>query len=216
MENLDRKRRKLIGGALVTGAALLLSAKGGVDCREAAASSSFAMIIDVQRCMNCKACMVACKTVQKTPYALFNTRIKVLSRDGMKGFMPLLCNHCDDPPCGKACPADAIFKLDSGIVVTDWNSCDGQGDCVSACPFGMRHIDSEYAGRSFKCDFCLERLERGLLPKCVEICPAGARLFGDLSNPRGEFAEYLSRKGLVSLGDKKGIRTRVLYAGIDG
>ncbi len=183
-------------------------------------SPSYAMIIDIKRCMNCKACMVACKTVQKTPPYLFNTIIKEVFSEhdfsrNLCAFIPLLCNHCENPPCLNACPSNAIFKLDSGIVVTDWRLCDAQGNCVSACPFGMRHLDKNNENKSFKCDFCLERLEKGLDPKCVQTCPSGARLFGDISNPTGEFKEYLLNKKLFSLGKKLKINTRVFYTGID-
>ena len=181
-------------------------------------SPSYVMIIDIKRCMNCRACMVACKIIQKTPSNLFNTIIKESSKNclnGKGGFMPLLCNHCEDPPCLKACPSNAILKLASGIVVTDWKLCDGKGYCVSACPFGMRHLDKENLNRSFKCDFCLERLEKGLIPKCVQTCPSGARIFGDLARPEGEFEEYISDKNLFSLGEKLKIKTRVFYTGID-
>ncbi len=178
---------------------------------------SYAMIIDLQRCMGCEACVVACKIAQDTPYGVFNTIIagfKDKFSEGPDLFMPLLCNHCEDPPCQKVCPQGAISKLDNGIVVTDWGLCDGEGLCVKACPFNARHLDPRYSFRSAKCDFCVERLAKGAVPICVETCPSHARLFGDLNDPSGEFKEYLDKGGLFSLGKKHGLDTRVFYAGL--
>jgi len=178
---------------------------------------AYAMIIDLERCMGCEACVVACRLGGGSPRPGFNTRLRFVEA-GLyprvnRYFVPVQCNQCKEAPCIEACKIGAITTLPNGIVYTDWSLCDGSGDCVSACPFGVRNVDLEHGGRSFKCDFCLEFLEAGRLPLCVTTCPSRARLFGDLSNPQGEFARYLKGSYLFQLAGFKGLRGRLFYGG---
>lgn len=126
-------------------------------------------------------------------------------------FTPVQCNQCEDPPCVSACPENATFKLPNGIVFTDWNKCKSRGDCVPACPYEARFADQRHGGKSDKCDFCLDRLEKGLVPACVEACSEKARIFGDLKKPTGEFAEYLNKSGLVTRKPELKLGSRVRY-----
>ena len=99
----------------------------------------------------------------------------------------------------------------NGIVATDWSKCTGQGDCVDACPYGARFLDARFGGRSDKCDFCLHRLEKSMVPACVEACAPKARIWGDFDRPEGEFADYLKKAELISRPPDRGIETSVLY-----
>lgn len=173
------------------------------------------MVIDLNRCTGCQACVIACKVQNKSAADQFNTKV-IAIEDATRGtgrvtFTPVQCNHCEDPPCVKACSANATFKLPNGIVVTDWDKCVPLGSCVTACPYEARYLDPRHGHKVDKCDFCVDRLEKGLLPACVEACDAKARVFGDFDAPQGEFADYLKRAGLKYRKAELGIKTSVLY-----
>ena len=173
-------------------------------------SPQWAMIIALDRCMGCRTCMIACKAHNRTSAHHFKTHVSLA--ESSNRFFPSQCNQCQDPPCLKACPRGAVLKLRSGIITTDWAKCDGSGYCIKACPYGARFADKRYGGRSDKCDFCLERLEKGLAPVCVESCPSGARLFGDLTDPDGEFGKYLKGGNLFVRAPDLGTNPRIFYA----
>jgi len=123
----------------------------------------------------------------------------------------VLCNHCENPPCVRACPTQATFKRPSdGIVLMDFHRCIGCRFCMAACPYGMRSfnwrdprpfIDKTTYNKEFptrmrgvveKCNFCVERLAKGLQPACVETCGnTGAMTFGDLNDPHSEIRKVL-------------------------
>nr|WP_320015273.1 4Fe-4S dicluster domain-containing protein [uncultured Desulfobacter sp.] len=155
------------------------------------------MIIDVSRCSGCQSCMVACKLQNKTMPGQFNTTVS----DYETGAYPAaqfsfdieMCHHCKPAPCVDACPTGAAFTHESGLVLTDWNLCDGNGACIDACPFDARFHDIRFSGKTDKCDLCLERISQGLVPACVENCSSNARIFGRFDQPEGEFAEYLAQ-----------------------
>ncbi|MFW5936580.1 MAG: 4Fe-4S dicluster domain-containing protein [Desulfosalsimonas sp.] len=175
----------------------------------------WAMIIDLNRCTGCQSCVIACKLQTHTAQNCFNTQIIEKETGGFPAsrvvFTPLQCQHCENPPCVSACPQQATFKLANGIVVTDWSRCIADGACVDACPYGVRFPDPRFGNRVDKCDFCIDRLRQGLVPACVEACAPGARIWGDLNHPTGEFAEYLKAGGLSSLKPELGLKARVLY-----
>lgn len=181
----------------------------------ATVDNHWGMIIDLNRCIGCQSCTIACKLQNRTVENRFCTSVieneigeYPLSRFS---FTPIQCNHCEDPPCVPACPENATYKLSSGIVVTDWNRCVGDGLCVEACPYSARFLDPRFSNKVDKCDFCLNRLEMGLEPACVEVCASKARIWGDFKNPVGEFAEYIESGKLVSRKSKLGIKASVLY-----
>ena len=196
----------------------VIAAAGLAKTSEAAASSpapKWAMIIDVNRCTGCQSCVIACKAQNKTTADRFNTRLLSLEDgnypDVRVVFTPVQCNQCENPQCVPACPLGATFKLANGIVVTDWDNCEGLGNCVRKCPYGARFLDERHGSKADKCDFCLNRIEKSLLPACAESCASNARLFGDLNAPTGEFAAYLKRKELRAPKPELGIKTSVLY-----
>ncbi len=130
-------------------------------------------------------------------------------------YMPVQCQQCRHPPCVKVCPTKATWKEPDGIVVVDYDWCIGCRCCMSACPYGARHFNwaepdlpaSEMnpethllgnrprpKGVVEKCTFCIQRTRRGLYPACVEICPVGARKFGNLLDPKSEIRYVMDRK----------------------
>jgi molybdopterin-containing oxidoreductase family iron-sulfur binding subunit len=119
-----------------------------------------------------------------------------------KWYLAVACLHCENPPCVKVCPVGATFKSNDGIVEVDYNKCIGCRQCMAACPYNARsfnwgkpeiqenQVNSEVpvrpAGVVEKCNFCQHRVREGRSPKCVEVCPVGARHFGDLNNPESK------------------------------
>ncbi|MBI2831734.1 MAG: 4Fe-4S dicluster domain-containing protein [Chloroflexi bacterium] len=122
-------------------------------------------------------------------------------------YMPAQCNHCDNPPCVKVCPVGATYKDKDGLVLMDYDRCIGCRFCVVACPYSARRfnwsnpsvaadkvnplVPLRPVGVVEKCTFCVHRTRQGKLPRCVEVCPVGARHFGDLNNPDSEVSRIL-------------------------
>lgn len=192
---MENRRQFLKNGLMLclgTGGVIISSRRYAFSTEN---SARWGMIIDTSRCTGCQSCMVACKLQNNTAPRKFNTRIE--EREIGKWpqarikFKPVMCLHCADAPCVKACDTKAAFIHESGIVMTDWNLCDGNGACIKACPYNARFHDKRFAGRVDKCDLCINRIEQGLTPACVENCPSGARIFGRFDNPQGEFGDYL-------------------------
>jgi tetrathionate reductase subunit B len=131
-------------------------------------------------------------------------------------FVPKLCNLCTHSPCAQVCPVGATFDSPDGTVLVDPNYCIGCGFCVQACPYGCRFLNP-ITKTAEKCTLCYHRITRGLRPACVEVCPAGARIFGDLKNlsPNDPLAKFSENNRVQSLKPHLGTEPRVLYAGLD-
>ena len=139
---------------------------------------------------------------------------------------PVLCNHCEDPPCVQACPTEATFKRPDGIVFMDFHRCIGCRFCMAACPFGARsfnfrdprpmieEINQEFPTRTKgvveKCNFCAERLAVGQIPACVEASE-GALAFGDLADPHSEVREVLREHPTIRRKVELGTSPAVYY-----
>ncbi|HHI96267.1 MAG TPA: 4Fe-4S dicluster domain-containing protein [Thermodesulfatator atlanticus] len=184
--------------------------------------SQWAMVIDLDRCVGCHACAIACRAEWKVPVGEGYRRnwVKRLgparTPHGMAfTFYPGLCNHCDTPVCTTVCPVDpekrefkdpktgkktAIFIRATykhpftGVVLIDKERCIGCGACVEACPYGARYLNEELdEPKADKCTFCFERVTRGEEPACVKTCLARARIFGDLSDPNSEVSRLVKK-----------------------
>jgi molybdopterin-containing oxidoreductase family iron-sulfur binding subunit len=143
--------------------------------------------------------------------------------------VPLLCNHCDNPPCTRVCPTQATWKREQdGIVMMDWHRCIGCRYCIAACPYGSRsfnwrdprpHIPGELnpdfptrqRGVVEKCTFCEERLVQGKPPACVEACRSGALAFGDLEDPHSEVRHLLQENFTIRRKPGLGTQPEVYY-----
>lgn len=149
-----------------------------------------------------------------------------------KYYMPVQCQQCDNPPCVDVCPVQATWKEKDGIVVVDYNWCIGCRYCEAACPYHARRFnwtapevpaDEVNPNQSYlsnrirpqgsmeKCTFCLHRTRKGQLPACLEACPTGARVFGNLLDPNSEIRWVLKNKRVFVLKEELGTRPSFFY-----
>ena len=163
----------------------------------------YAFVIDVSRCIDCRACLVACSVENNVP--LDHTRIWVQDQ-GVQGdwpdlkrtFIPYNCMHCDNPPCTEVCVSGATYKdKSSGLVLVDQEACIGCGFCVDACPYKVRYLD-EKRGVVDKCNGCIQRVAVGQQPACVATCVGGSRMFGDLNDPNSEVSQALKNASSIT------------------
>lgn len=197
----------------------------------------YGMVIDQSRCVGCQACTVACKQKNGTPPGVFWGRVLV-SETGTYPrarlqYTPILCMHCEKPACEAACPTGATAKQPNGIVTIDPDKCIGCRYCMLACPYNARafnysspkpqyvgqkltvfeqaHASEHEAGKVGKCNLCIDRVTTGQVPKCVETCPAKARIFGDLDDPQSEASRLIAKRGGYQLRAELGTGPSVYY-----
>jgi len=153
-----------------------------------------ALVIDINKCNGCYNCQVACKDEHVandwTPYAKpqpdtgqFWTKITEMVRGTVPKvkitYIPNICQHCDQAPCIPACPEQAIYKRDDGIVIIDPDKCAGHRSCVDSCPYGAIYFNWDL-NIAQKCTMCAHLLDKGWKePRCVEVCPTEALKFGE-------------------------------------
>jgi tetrathionate reductase subunit B len=131
-----------------------------------------------------------------------------------KGFLPLLCNNCDNPICVTVCPTKASFKRKDGIVVIDPHKCIGCRYCMAACPYAVRHMDP-IMNIAKKCSFCSHRVDAGLKPACVDACPTGALVFGNLRSIEDDVTILKNTEPVQRIKYKSGTGPNVYYIGLD-
>ena len=197
-----------------------------IETRGVPGKKRYAMVIDLRRCIGCDACMVACKAEFDVPLGVFRTWVpyKVVGTypNVRKQFLPRLCNHCDDPPCVRACPVEATYKVeDGGFVLQRYERCIGCKACVASCPYNARFMlpqhrtYTEITSVVDKCTFCHHRVTQGLVPACVQTCIGRARIFGDINDPRSEVSYLVSNLPTQVLRPEEGTKPHVFYIGAD-
>jgi Fe-S-cluster-containing dehydrogenase component len=144
------------------------------------------LVISRKDCMGCHACEVACK--QEHALRVGPRLVRVLEKG--PDFIPIYCHHCAKAPCKEACPVEAIYRNEQGIVLIDNDLCIGCRECVEACPFGAMQFE-DHQEIALKCDLCIHRLDEGKLPACMSICPTGCIGFGGQKNIASVFEETI-------------------------
>jgi formate dehydrogenase iron-sulfur subunit len=132
------------------------------------------LYLNLNRCIDCRACEVACERVHDGP-----SRIRVTMAD-LTQPVPVSCRHCEDHPCAEVCPVEAIEVREDDAVIVREGSCMGCGLCVLACPFGVIELGEQTGRIAEKCDLCEHRREEGLQPACVLTCPTRCIQYGEL------------------------------------
>jgi tetrathionate reductase subunit B len=199
--------KKLVKGLYIRGSKILTYK------HELQPGRNYAMLIDCAKCIGCESCAETCREEYELPDGVWRSWVKFIEREEML-FLPRLCNHCDNPPCATVCPVSASYKREDGIVLTDYKKCIGCKYCMIACPYDARFLHPIHKV-SDKCTFCDHRLEEGLLPACVEVCPVGARIFGDLNNPESEISKLIAQKPVQVLRKDMGTKPKVYYIALD-
>ena len=206
----------MAGLALAPGVTLYSVGEAKEASEAVSAKVRWGMLIDANKCADdCDACVTACFTengIGKTgrPDTDPQWIRKVTVRDPKSGAsksLPMMCQHCAEPPCVDVCPTGASFKRDDGIVLVDKHTCIGCRYCMMACPYKARsfvHEDLEGQkpymprgkGTVESCTLCVHRVDDGRQPACVEACAgqsAGAMIFGDLNDPGSEIAKQVKQ-----------------------
>jgi tetrathionate reductase subunit B len=209
---------KILGGGAVAMASLGAAEIAGATGRQTPKGPLWGMVVDLRLCIGCQACTVGCSVENQVPLGSFRTLVstyEVSSHGAPRRYtLPRLCNHCEKPACVTVCPTQATTKRADGTVVVDNSVCIGCGYCVQACPYDARYIN-ETTHTADKCTFCLHRLEAGLLPACVETCVTGARIFGDLNDPKSAVSKLIRQQPVQVLKKGMGTGPRVFYIGLD-
>ena len=174
-----------------------------------------AMLIDLKRCSGCGTCVAVCQLQNNQKPGVSWVKLERCEWDDYPNahrcYLPHACMHCDDAPCVVSCPTGASYKTDDGIVLIKYDVCLGCSDCIEACPYGARTINTNAANyfnasspapyESFgvqrinvaeKCTFCYDLLNEGVEPVCVTNCPARARYFGDITDAGSDIAKRAS------------------------
>jgi Fe-S-cluster-containing dehydrogenase component len=214
----------------------------------AAKTRRWGMAIDVSKCLqkeDCTKCIEICDKAHNIPVFrdpkheikwIWKTKYEEAFTAESSGYepetlrdklLPVLCNHCDNPPCTRVCPTQATWRREDGIVMMDWHRCIGCRYCVAACPYGSRSFNWEDPRKGLtvlnpnfptrtkgvveKCTFCDERLAKGQQPACAEICPQKALIFGDLNDSQSEIRELLRSRFAVTRKPELGTKPSVFY-----
>ena len=202
--------------------------------------TKLAIAINPDRCIGCQTCANACKMQNNVPMGMLWNRVITEGCDSVNGaegvfpnlsrrFLPLACQHCENPACQKVCPTGATYKDEMGRVEIDYDKCIGCRMCMAACPYNARTFnwaepvrDPEFnygdarvpvraRGVMEKCTLCKERTDDGDAPMCVMCCPAKARVFGDLDDPNSEISRLKRERTVRILLEDKGTRPQVFY-----
>lgn len=196
--------------------------------------------INKTRCIGCQTCAHACKMQNNVPSGMRWNRVLTEGcdvEDGAlgefpnlsRGYLPVACQHCENPACLRVCPTGATYKDDKGRVEVDYEKCIGCRMCMAACPYNARVFnwndpkrepDFNYGDKDVpvrgkgvveKCTLCKERTDRGDIPMCVRVCPGRARVYGDLDDPESEISKVVRENHAYQLLEEFGTRPQLRY-----
>ena len=202
----------------------------------------YGFAIDTELCMGCDACVLMCKCENNVPNGVYWRRVLTDGGGGVdtdrgeygssfRRYLPMACQHCDNPACVKVCPVGATYKdPETGIVRQDYDKCIGCRMCMGACPYtGVRSFNWEepaYAADVAlgdaavaphekhvveKCTMCWHRIARGETPACAAGCVGYAITFGDLNDPESEISKLVASRESVQMLPEMGTKPNVYY-----
>jgi molybdopterin-containing oxidoreductase family iron-sulfur binding subunit len=252
-EQVNLTRRHLIGGTAAAMAGLtiapgiLLVETAQARGKDEAVTDAvrWGILININNCSNdCNGCVDACQEEngwgtgstdeqlsRPDQKAQWIRKVKVTDKEtGYAKTLPMMCQHCESPPCVDVCPTGASFKRADGIVLVDKHICIGCRYCMMACPYKARSFIHEdltdqrsYAPRGKgtveSCTMCVQRVDEGKDPACVEACSSdynSAMIFGDLNDPSSKISKELARHGGARIRADLGLNPGVRYQGIYG
>ena len=239
---IDQYRRRLLGGSaaaiagLTVAPGLILQTVQAKHADEAVSNSNrWGLLIDTAKCaMGCSDCVDACNKEHglrpqhgpETDAQWIRTVTLKNKSTGHSLQMPVMCQHCEKPPCVDVCPTGASFKRDDGIVLVDKHICIGCRYCMMACPYKARNFIHETLtdqlpvaprgkGTVESCTMCVHKVDKGdHTTACQEACPHGAITFGDLNDPNDKISIMLRDKGGRQLRAELALNTGVRYQGL--
>lgn len=157
----------------------------------------YGFVIDNRKCIGCHACTTACKSEHDVAVGVNRTWVKQVEKGEFPNtrrlFSVMRCNHCTDAPCVEICPVEALFIRKDGIVDFDQDRCIACKSCMQACPYDALYIDPKTQAAA-KCNYCAHRIDVGLEPACVNVCPEHAIISGDMDNPESEIFQLLAKQ----------------------
>ncbi len=175
-------------------------------------------LLDSDSCIGCHACTVACKSEHDVPLGVNRTWVKYIETGSFphasRHFSVMRCNHCDDAPCMTICPTSALFRADNGVVDFQDDNCIGCKACMNACPYDALYINPEI-NTANKCNFCNHRVEVGLEPSCVVVCPTEAIKVVDLDDPADPVGRIIGRDDVAVRAPEQNTKPKVFYRGAD-
>jgi molybdopterin-containing oxidoreductase family iron-sulfur binding subunit len=246
-KTMDRRDFLKTGGVLLVGSPFAYALRV-LPVPDLAASNEdnplagrrWGMVIDLNRCSaDCDACTVACREENNVAFygdarwdIHWIRKVTIESKDPTSETvqsLPLLCNHCEDPPCALVCPVQATYKREDGIVIVDHHRCIGCRYCMVACPYNARFFNyrenEEWPNKKLprrshgvaeSCNFCAHRVDDGGIPACVEACQkkTGALSFGDMNDPESDVSRLIAEHPVKGLREDLGTEPKVLYIGL--
>ena len=221
--------------ALAPGLRLIEVSQAHTPGEAASGKVRWGLLIDSNKCTpGCDDCVKACITenainekisdVRQSAQWIRKIEIKEV-KTGRQHSLPMMCQHCAEPPCVDVCPTGASFKRADGIVLVDRHICIGCRYCMMACPYKARSFVHQAltdqnpevprgVGCVESCTLCVHRVDRGLMPACVESCPEGAMIFGDLNDPNSAISRRIAQVDTKQVRADLKLDTGVRYQGI--
>ncbi|MEZ5282823.1 MAG: 4Fe-4S dicluster domain-containing protein [Acidimicrobiales bacterium] len=173
-------------------------------------------LLDSDGCIGCHACTVACKSEHDVPLGVNRTWLKYVETGEFpstaRHFTVMRCNHCDDAPCMTICPTSALHRTDNGVVDFDTALCIGCKGCMNACPYDAIYINPE-TNVANKCNFCNHRVEVGLEPACVVVCPTHSIKVIDFDDVDNEARKIIGREDVAVRSPEQNTNPKVYYRG---
>ncbi len=229
---------KLAAGLTIAPGVVLFGIAEARPADEAASSKNrWGILIDSSKCATgCDKCVTACQQEngwgsnelksrpEQQAQWIRKVELKHIAT-GKTHSLPVMCQHCENPPCVDVCPTNASMKRADGVVLVDRHRCIGCRYCMMACPYKARSFVHESLenqelhmprgkGCVESCTMCVHRIDAGRLPACVESCPEGAITFGDLKDPNSDISKALAKYDTTAIREDLGLNPGVRYRGI--